>query len=136
MNRRVITIITLLCACAYGCVCVLNNDVPSFAQDWFEFSLLWLSPWVLFLASIKSWHRCYTWRLMLDRRNIEPILPRGGLSQNRKISQPHILEYICCGFFILSCASLLKLFGVSHIVWIMGAVFFSIFLLCKAIGRI
>ena len=133
--RRRVTIIILLSACAYGSAYVLNHPVPSFQQDWLVFALLWLAPFILCIGSIKSWHRCYTWRLMLDNRNVEPVLSRGKHLQTKYESHPHILEYICCTFFLLSLAAILKLLGVEHILWIITASIFSIFLLCKAIGK-
>jgi len=136
MNRRILISIILLMACAYGSWRVLNNKVPSFDQDWLVFCLLWLSPWILFFGSIKAWHRCYTWRSMLGVRNIEPALSRGQHVSEKTKPRAHILEYFCCALFILSCAAILKQFGLSHIGWITGSVIFSIFILRVAIKKI
>ncbi len=136
MSRRILTNIVLLMACAYGSWRVLSSAIPSFYQDWFVFSLLHLSPWILFFGSIKAWHRCRAWRFMSDHKNIEPLLPRGGYAQTKQISRPHITEYFCCALFILSCAAVLKQFGLNHIGWIIGSVIFSIFLLRIATKKI
>lgn len=135
MNRQVFTIILLLLACAYGSTRILYGQIPGFYQDWLVFSLLHLSPWVLFFGSIKAWHRCYTWRKMLGAKNIEPALSRGGHSSDKTTPRAHLLEYFCCGFFILSCTAILRQFGFSHSGWIIGSVLFSIFLLRIAIKK-
>ncbi|MGH1470836.1 MAG: hypothetical protein ACRBCS_06560 [Cellvibrionaceae bacterium] len=136
MNRVVLTIIILLCASAYGSLRVLNNTLPQFNQDWFVYSALWISPWILFIGSLKSWHQCYVWRSILDKRKIEPILSRGGYTQEKIKTRPHMLEYICCAFFILSLAAIMKLFSVPHIGWSIGSLAFSYFILRLALKNI
>jgi len=125
---RILLNIIILTLLAYGCIRALGNALL-FNQGSLSYYFYLCAPWALFYGSLKAWHQSFVWRRMLEDRYSAPTLSRGGHDFNAQHKQSRILERICAALFVLSLASLLKIFSVQNILWWIGSLICSMLIL-------
>jgi len=126
---RIPLIICLFITSAYGCGFVLLQDYPLYFKGDWKYYFFAFAPWVCLILMIKSWHRCYIWRRMLDARAYAPVLSRGGHKVINGQAKPSILERLCLGLVIFALAALLKTLFIKNIAWWLGALVMACLLL-------
>ena len=124
----------LLLIALYGSYRALTGK-PYQPHSW-QYYFHLLSAWVLLFASLKAWHRCYTWRRVSAKKNITPHLSRGMHQPLNQKERPGILEYASLILFLMAITAILKQLGIANIPWLIGSTLGSYFMLGLAIRGI
>lgn len=134
MTFRIWKNIMFLLVAAYGAYDVLM-DKPCAFRSW-QYYFYLICPWVLLFGSLKAWHRSFTWRCMVAKKNISPKLSRGRHQPSTSRQYPSILEYASLSLFLMAVTAILKQFEVANIPWWIGSTIGSYFLLRLIIGMV